>query len=168
MGIFCQTAPGQQHIGRADGSGVEECHAFVIVMILFQIRSVNDAENVLLMGKEVFGNLHRTNLFQLVGEIAGIPDTVLLLQSMGNNPLMLWAEFPEVEAAGARCAAGVRYIKHIPGPGSIPGVVNEGNTFRTPANITTHSFVPQFIIRTGGGFRVLGVDHKLFVIGVLV
>jgi len=37
VGIFCQTAPGQQHIGRADGSGVEECHAFVIVMILFQI-----------------------------------------------------------------------------------------------------------------------------------
>ena len=166
--ILHQTTPGKQGVGGADGGCVDERHAFVIVMILFQIRSVNDAENVLLMGKEVFGNLHRTNLFQLVGEIAGIPDTVLLLQSMGNNPLMLWAEFPEVGAAGALCAAGVRYIKHIPEPGSIPGVVNEGNTFRTPANITTHSFVPQFIIRTGGGFRVLGVDHKLFVIGVLV
>ena len=58
VGIFCQTTPGQQHIGGADGGCVEECHAFVIVMILLQIRTVNDVENVLLMGKEVFGNLH--------------------------------------------------------------------------------------------------------------
>ena len=58
VGIFCQTTPEQQHIGGADGGCVEECHAFVIVMILLQIRTVNDVENVLLMGKEVFGNLH--------------------------------------------------------------------------------------------------------------
>ena len=77
MGIFCQTAPGQQYIGGADGSGVEECHAFVIVMILFQIRSVNDAEKVLLMGKEVFGDFHGTNLFQLVSEVASIPDNAI-------------------------------------------------------------------------------------------
>ena len=168
MGIFCQTAPGQQHIGRADGSSVEECHAFVIVMILFQIRSVNDAEKVLLMGKEVFGDFHGTNLFQLAGKVTSIPDAVLLLQSMGNSLLMLWAEFPEVGAAGTLRGAGVCHIEHIFQLRSVPGVVDKSDAFRTPANITTHSFVPQFIIRTGGGFRALGVDHKLFVIGVLV
>ena len=168
MGIFCQTTPGQQYIGGADGSGVEECHAFVIVMILFQIRSVNDAEKILLMGKEIFGNFYRRNLFQLVGEVTSIPDAVLLLQSMGNSLLMLRAVFPEVGIAGVLCTPGVRYIEHIFQLRSVPGVVDKSDAFRTPANITPHSLVPQFIIRAGGGFRALGVDHKLFVIGVLV
>ena len=168
VGIFGKTTPGQQHIGGADGCGVEECHAFVIVMILFQIRSVNDAENVLLMGKEVFGNLHRTNLFQLVGEIAGIPDTVLLLQSMGNNPLMLWAEFPEVGAAGALCAAGVRYIKHIPEPGSIPGVVDEGDPLCALPNVASHAFVPQVVLGAGSSIWPLGINHKLLMVRILV
>ena len=142
MGILCQPAPGQQHIGRADGSGVEECHAFVIVMILFQIRSVNDAEKVLLMGKEIFGNFYRRNLFQLVGEVTSIPDAVLLLQSMGNSLLMLQAVFPEVGAARALCAAGVRYVEHIPEPGHIPGVVNEGDSLCALPNVASHAFVP--------------------------
>ena len=38
VGIFCQTAPGQQHIGRADGSGIEECHAFVIALSISDTR----------------------------------------------------------------------------------------------------------------------------------
>ena len=168
VGISRQTAPGKQGVGGADGRCVDKGHAFVIVMILLQIRSVNDAENVLLMGKEVFGNLHRTNLFQLVGEIAGIPDTVLLLQSMGNNPLMLWAEFPEVGAAGARCAAGVRYIKHIPEPGSIPGVVNEGDPLCALPNVASHAFVPQVVLGTGSSIWPLGINHKLLMVRILV
>ncbi|MFR3879021.1 MAG: hypothetical protein ACLTX9_01615 [Oscillospiraceae bacterium] len=168
MGIFGKTTPGQQHIGGADGCGVEECHAFVIVMIPLQVRTVNDVEEVLLMGKKIFCDLHRGNLLQLVGKVAVVLNAVLLPQSVGDKLLMLWAVLPEVGAAGTLRGAGVRYIEHIPEPGSIPGVVNESDAFRTPANITTHSFVPQFIIRASGGFRALGVDHKLFVIGVLV
>mgnify|MGYP007124114166 CR=1 FL=1 len=168
MGIFCQSAPGQQHISRADGSGVEECHAFVIVMILFQIRSVNDAEKVLLMGKEVFCDFHGTNLFQLVSEVASIPDAVLLLQSMGNNLLMFRAVFPEVGTAGALCAAGVRYIEHIPEPGRIPGVVNEGDSLCASTNVASHAFVPQVVLGAGGGIWPLGIDHKLLMVRILV
>ena len=120
------------------------------------------------MGKKIFCDLHRGNLLQLVGKVAVVLNAVLLPQSVGDILLMLWAVLPEVGAAGTLRGAGVRYIEHIPEPGSIPGVVNESDAFRTPANITTHSFVPQFIIRASGGFRALGVDHKLFVIGVLV
>ena len=168
MGIFCQATPGQQHIGGADGSGVEERHAFVIVMILLQIRSVNDVEKILLMGEKVFCDFHRRNLFQEVRKAARITNIVLQFQRIGNDLFMFRAEFPEVGIAGVLCTPGVRYIEHIPEPGSIPGVVDKSDAFRTPANITTHSFVPQFIIRAGGGFRALGVDHKLFVIGILV
>ena len=168
VGIFCQTTPGQQHIGGAGGSGVEECHAFVIVMILFQIRTVNDVEDILLVGKEVFRDFHRGNLFQEVRKAARITNIVLQLQRIGNGLFMFRVEFPEVGAAGTLRGAGACHIEHIFQLRSVPGVVNESDAFRTPANITPHSFVPQFIIRTGGGFRALGVDHKLFVIGVLV
>ena len=168
VGIFCQTTPGQQHIGGADGCGVEKCHAFVIVMILFQIRSVNDVEKILLMGEKVFCDFHRRNLFQLVNEISGVLNVVLFRHSGRNHLLMLRAVFPEVGAAGTLRGVGVCHIEHIFQLRSVPGVVDKSDAFRTPANITTHSFVPQFIIRTGGGFRALGVDHKLFVIGVLV
>ena len=166
--MFCQTAPGQQHIGRADGSGVEECHAFVIVMIPFQIRSVNDVEDVLLVGKKVFGNFRRRNLLQLVGKVAGVLDAVLLLQSMGNDLLMLRAVFPEVGTAGALCAASVRDIEHIPKSGGIPGVVNEGDSLCTQPDVAPHAFVPQVVFGAGGGIWPLGIDHELFVVWVLV
>ena len=81
---------------------------------------------------------------------------------------MLQAVFPEIGTAGALRGAGVCNIKHIFQLWSVPGVVDKCDAFRTPANITPHSLVPQFIIRAGGGFRALGIDHELFVVGVLV
>ena len=54
VGISRQAAPGKQGVGGANGGCVDESHTFVIVMIPLQIRSVNDAEDVLLVGKEIF------------------------------------------------------------------------------------------------------------------
>ena len=64
VGISRQTAPGKQGVGGADGRCVDKGHAFVIVMILLQIRSVNDAEDVLLVGKEIFCDFDGGNLFK--------------------------------------------------------------------------------------------------------
>ena len=77
--ISRQPAPGKQGVGGADGGCVEECHTFVIVMIPLQIRSVNDAEDVLLVGKEILCDFHGRNLFQLVNEISGVLNIVLFL-----------------------------------------------------------------------------------------
>ena len=79
VGISRQTAPGKQGVGGADGGCVEECHTFVIVMIPLQIRSVNDVEDVLLVGKEILCDFHGRNLFQLVNEISGVLNIVLFL-----------------------------------------------------------------------------------------
>lgn len=118
---------------------------------------------------------YKTNNFYTViarknqlDKVARITNIVLQLQRIGNDLFIFRAEFPEVGAAGTLRGAGVCHIEHIFQLRSVPGVVNESDAFRTPANITPHSFVPQFIIRAGGGFRALGVYHKLFVIGVLV
>lgn len=76
--------------------------------------------------------------------------------------------FPEIGAAGAFGGAGIRYIEHIFQLRSVPGVVDEGDALCAPADITPHSLVPQFVIRAGRGFGALGVDHELFVVGVLI
>ena len=168
MGISRQTAPGQQGVGGADGGCVEKCHAFVIVMIPLQIRSVNDAENVLLVGKKIFCDFDGGNLLQLLCDTAIIGNGKLFLQSGGNCLRMLRVVFPEIGAAGAFGCAGICHIEHIFQLRSVPGVVDEGDTFRTPTNITPHSFVPQFVVRAGRGVGPLGVDHELFVVWVFV
>ena len=79
VGVLNQTAPGKQGVGGADGGCVDECHAFVEVMIPLQMRSVNDVEDVLLVGKEILCDFHGRNLFQLVNEISGVLNIVLFL-----------------------------------------------------------------------------------------
>ena len=168
VGISRQSAPGQQGVGGAYGGCVDKGHAFVIVMIPLQIRSVNDAENVLLVGEPVFHDFLSGNLFKLLCDTAIIGNGKLFLQSGGNCLLMLRAVFPEIGAAGAFCGAGICHIEHILEFGIVAGIVDEGNALCSPANITPHPLVPQLIIRTGGGVRALGVDHELFMVGVFV
>ena len=113
VGISRQPAPGKQGVGGADGGCVEECHAFVIVMIPLQIRSVNDAKNVLLVGKEIFCDFDGGNLLQLLCDAAIIGNGKLFLQSGRNCRLMLRAVFPEIGAAGAFRGSGICHIEHI-------------------------------------------------------
>ena len=81
VGIFHQTTPGKQCVGGAYGGCVDERHAFVEVMISLQMRSVNDVEDVLLVGKEVFRDFHGGNLFKLLCDAAIVGNGKLFLQS---------------------------------------------------------------------------------------
>ena len=168
VGVSTQAAPGKQGVGGAYGGCVDECHTFVEVMIPLQMRSVNDAEDVLLVGKEIFCDFHGGNLLQLVNEISGVLDIILFLQCIRNYLRMLRTVFPEIGTAGAFRGAGIRYIEHIFELRSVPGVVDKGDTLCAPANIAPHSLVPQFVVCAGGGFRALGIDHKLLMVRVLV
>ena len=168
VGISRQTAAGKQDVGGADGGCVEECHAFVIVMIPLQIRSVNDAEDVLLVGKEIFCDFDGGNLLQLLFDAAIIGNGKLFLQSVRNCLLMLRAVFPEIGAAGAFGAAGICHIEYILEFGIVSRIVNEGDALCSPANVTPHPLVPQIIVRAGSGVGPLGVDHELLVVRVLV
>ena len=168
VSIVKKCAPGKQCIIDTDCGRVDERHTFVIVMIPFQIRSVNDVEDVLLMGKEVFRDFRGRNLFQLVNEISGVLNIVLFLQCIRNYLRMLRAVFPEIGTAGAFRGAGIRYIEHIFQLRSVPGVIDKGDALCAPADITPHSLVPQFVICAGGGFGTLGVDHQLLMVGVFI
>ncbi len=60
-----QPAAGQERVGNADCGGVSECHAYVEIIIPLQKGTVNDAENILLMGIPVFTCKVGGNIFQL-------------------------------------------------------------------------------------------------------
>ena len=82
VGISRQTAPGKQGVGGAYGGCVDERHAFVEVMIPLQMRSVNDVEDVLLVGKEILCDFHGRNLFQLLCDAAIIGNGILFLHTL--------------------------------------------------------------------------------------
>ena len=86
---LCQTAPGKQGIVYADCRCVDECHAFVIFMIPFQAGTVNDAEDVLLVGQKIVGHLDIDNLFQQLRKVPGAGDGELLFQVSRDRLLML-------------------------------------------------------------------------------
>ena len=65
-----------------DGGCVDKGHAFVIVMIPLQIRSVNHAEDVLLVGKKIFCDLDGGNLLQLLCDAAIIGNGILFLHTL--------------------------------------------------------------------------------------
>ena len=81
---------------------------------------------------------------------------------------MLRAVFPEIGAAGAFRGSRICHIEHIFQLRHIPGVVNEGDALCSPANVTPHSLVPQFVVCAGRGVGALGIDHELFMVGILV
>lgn len=137
-------------------------------MILLQIGTVNDAEDVLLMGKIVFRNFHAGNLVELFRDAAIMGDFKLFPQGSGNHLFMLLAIFPEVGVTGAFRGAGICHIENIFEFGRITGVVNEGDSLCTAPNVATHTPVPQFVVCTGGGFRPLGINHELLMVGVFI
>ena len=95
-------------------------------------------------------------------------NVVLFRHSGRNHLLMFRAEFPEIGIAGVLCTPGVRYIEHIPEPGSIPGVVNESDPLCTPPNVPPHTLIPQVVFGAGSSIWPLGIDHELLMVGVLV
>lgn len=137
-------------------------------MIPLQIRSVNDAKDVLLVGKIVFRDLNAGNLVELFHEIFIKGNPKLLFQGSGNHLLMLWAVFPKIWAAGTLPLPGVCYVKHIFELGSVPGIVYECDSFCTSADVAAHAVVPKIVFCAGGGFGPLGIDHKLLMVGVFV
>ena len=165
---LCQTASGKQGIVYADCRRIDESHAFVIFMIAFQSGTVNDAEDILLVGQEVLRCVVVGNLFQLLRKVPGAGDGELLFQVSGDRLFMLRTVAPEVGTAGSFAAAGVGDIEHILELRSVPRGINQGNALGSPADVAAHVLVPDVKAGTGSGFRALGIDQELLVVRILV
>lgn len=165
---LCQAASGKQGIVYADCRRIDESHAFVILMIPFQRGTVNDAKDILLVGKEVLCCFVVGNLFQLLCKASSAWNEELLFQVSGDRLFMLRTVTPEVETAGSFAASGVGDIKHIFQLRDVAGGVNQGNALGSPADVAAHVLVPDVKAGTGSGFRALGIDQKLLVVRILV
>lgn len=161
-------AAGQQYIGGTDHGGIPKCHSDVEIIILFQKRIVNDAEDVAPVVVPVFIHKLRRDTLQLIGKTVSTGNIKTAFQRRRYHILMLLPVLPKVRAARVLAAACVGYIEYISQLWIIAGGVNEGDTFAAAPHIPAHLFIPEVIFRAGRSFRALGENHKLFVIGVLI
>ena len=81
---------------------------------------------------------------------------------------MFLLQLPEVDVSGVRTLARVGYIENVPECGTFAPCVDECNAFGAALYVSAHRIVPDIILGTGDGIRSLGMDHDLFMIGVLV
>lgn len=91
-----------------------------------------------------------------------------LFQRGGNDALMFLLKLPQIRTAGLFSIAGVGHIEYIAQPGRFAATVDNSDTTASTPDIPAHALMPKVILRAGGGLRALGVDHKLFVIGIFV
>ncbi|MBP3685072.1 MAG: hypothetical protein J6J12_08965 [Oscillospiraceae bacterium] len=87
-------APGQDGVGGADHCRLMKDKPDVFFIILFQKRTVNDAENVLPMSIPVVCHRPVDDFFNQVWEVSGIIHFKTFCQCEGNCQFMF---FPELE-----------------------------------------------------------------------
>ena len=167
-GIRFQTASGQHHIGCAGNRRFVESKVDVFFIIPIQKGTVNDVENVLLMGIPIIVHQESGDMFQQIREADSTADFKAIFQRRRDDAFMLVPVLPKERAASIFAAARVRYIEHIFQSGIIAAGIDQGNALGAAPHIAVHLFVPQLIIGAGRRIWTLGVDHQLLMVGVLI
>ena len=161
-------AAGHERVGDADGGGALKGRSYVELIIPVKKGIVNDGEDIPLIVLPVFLRKLRRDALKLVGKPSFPVHTVAAFQHGAYRVRVFLPVFPEVAALGKLSAARVRHIEHIPKPRPFAAAVYERDALGAPADIPAHLFVPEVVLRAGGGVRTLGVDHDLLGVGVFV
>ena len=162
-----QSAAGHQSVSDADGGGCLKLHSDVILIIFLQKGTVNDIEEVLLMLRPVFLGQFSGYLRKLSGKII-TGNIIGALQHGLHGIQMALLQLPQPGSAGMFTGSGVGNVKDITQARSVPGIIHQSDSLGTAPYITAHLFIPQIVLRTGGGVRSLGIDHQLLMERVLV
>ena len=163
-----QPAAAHQSVGDTDGCGGSELDSYVEIIILLQKRILKDVEEVTLVLIPVLIRKLGGNSFQLLPQAVCAGNIVSTLQHCGDTVRMLRAKLPQPDSTGVFQTAGIRHIEHIAELRLVASGVNECNTLGATAHIPTHGLIPDIVFGAGGGVGPLGVDHDLFVVGILV
>ena len=156
-----QPTAGHQGVGDADGGGGLKLDFDVEFIVLLQERTVNDVAEVLLMLVPILTRQLSGHIGKLLGEII-TGNAVAALQHGRHRPDVLFLQLPQPGGTGMFTGASVGNIEHITQPGSVTGIVHQGDTLGAAPHIPAHFLVPQVILGTGGGIRALGINHHLF------
>ena len=162
-----QSTAGHQSVSDADGGCCLELYSDVKLIIFLQKGTVNDIEEVLLMLRPVFLGQFSGYLRELSGKIL-TGNIIGALQHGLHGIQIALLQLPQPGSAGMFTGSGVGNVKDITQARSVPGIIHQSDSLGTAPYITAHLFIPQIVLRTGGGVRSLGIDHQLLMERVLV
>ena len=162
-----QPTAGHQGVGDADGGGGLKLDFDVEIIVLLQERTVNDVAEVLLVLVPILTRQLSGHIGELLGKIV-TSNAVVALQHGRHRPNVLFLQLPQPGGAGMFTGPGVGNIEHIAQPGSVAGIVYQGNPLGATAHIPAHFLIPQVVLGAGGGIRALGVNHHLFMERIFV
>ena len=162
-----QPTSGHQGVGDADGGGRLELDFDVEIIVLLQERTVNDVAEVLLMLVPILTRQLSGHIGKLLGEII-TGNAIVALQHGRHRPDVLFFQLPQPGRPGMFTGASVRNIEHIAQPGSVTGIVHQGDTLGAAPHIPAHFLVPQVILGTGCGVRALSINHHLLMERIFV
>ena len=162
-----QPTAGHQGVSDADGGGGLKLDFDVEIIVLLQERTVNDVAEVLLVLVPILTRQLSGHIGELLGKIV-TGNAVVALQHGRHRPDVLFLQLPQPGGAGMFAGPGVGNIEHIAQPGSVAGIVHQGDTLGATAHIPAHFFVPQVVLGAGGGVRALGVNHHLLMERIFV
>ncbi|MBR2894904.1 MAG: hypothetical protein IKC03_04500 [Oscillospiraceae bacterium] len=163
-----QTTAGHQGIGGADGSGIFECHAYIVIIILLKERIGKDVKNIPAVVIPVFCHQFFRDALQLLTEVIPTGDAISLFQCFGHDFTVFLPVLPEVGASGIFLTGSIGDIKDIFQLGRIAAGVDESDALRTTPYIAAHLLVPEVVVCTGGSIRSLCVDHQLLMERVFI
>ena len=165
--IRFQPATGHEGVGGAYAGCLPEGRAYVVFIVLCQVRAVNDVKYFPLMFLPIGCCLLRGNGIQQIGQGSAFR-AVLPFQHGMDGIRIGFVHLPKKRATGVFPTARVRHVEYIMNPGNIGGGIHQGNSLGAAPHIPAHGVVPQIEARTGRGVRPLGVDHQLFMVRVFV
>ncbi len=167
IALRVKSAPCHQRIGDADGCRISELNTDVVLIILIQERTCNDAADVMTVLFPVFTSKLKGEILDLCLKIRSFCSTVLL-QSSGNRIIVLGRILPKTYFSGIGACAGVCYIEDIADTRIVSVGVQKRDAFGATAHITAPLPVPEIKIGTGCCIRSLCMNHDLLMIGVFV
>ena len=155
-------AAGHQCKGGADGGASEYC-AGVEIIIRFQKGAVNDAEDVLFVFLPILDCQFPGDPLHLIGKPILIRNSKTIFQRCCHHIPVFLLVLPQVRVQPSIIhTARVGNVKHITEDGPALAIVNKGNALGPAPDVPAHPLVPEVVLRAGGSFGPLGVNHELF------
>ena len=110
----------------------------------------------------------RRHTLQLIGKSVFTGNVKALFQRRRYHLTMLLPVFPKIRAARVLAAAGIGNIEYISEFGLVAAGIHKGDALAASPHIAAHLLIPTVVSRAGRGFRALGENHELLVVGVLI
>ncbi|MST91361.1 hypothetical protein FYJ76_05320 [Ruthenibacterium lactatiformans] len=158
----------QEGVGDTDRCGVPKCRSDVEIIILFEKRIINDADDVPCIGIPILTCQSGSDLFKLRHKAVFTGNIVGTFQGRRYRIGIFLPVVPAPHGDRVFPASGVGHIKDVPQAWIVAAGVDQGNSFGATAHIAPHAVIPEVVFRTGNGIGTLGIDHELFIERILV